>query len=68
MMVGAQVQNELHGIVKSLLGKATREQMITWLAAVIEGNEERGKMRADLQRAASHGGEAKGDWGPCACV
>ena len=30
--------------------------MIGWLAATIDGNEERGKMVSDLQKAASHGG------------
>ena len=29
--------------------------MIGWLAASIDGNEERGKMISDLQKAASHG-------------
>lgn len=29
--------------------------MINWLAATIDGNEERGKMISDMQKAASHG-------------
>ena len=41
--------------LQALLGKSTRESMIGWLAATIDGNEERGKMISDLQKAASHG-------------
>ena len=48
---------------QSLLGKSTREAMISWLAAAIDGNEERGKMQMDIQKAASHGGGGGGeDW------
>ena len=37
--------------------------MISWLAAAIDGNEERGKMQMDIQKAASHGGGGGGeDW------
>ena len=44
-----------HTSPQSLLGKSTREAMISWLAAAIDGNEERGKMQMDIQKAASHG-------------
>jgi hypothetical protein len=40
---------------QALLGKGTRESMIRWMAAVIEGNRERAKMRWDPKKGASHG-------------
>ena len=36
-------------LLQALLGKATRNDMITWLGQVIEGNGERGKMFVDAQ-------------------
>lgn len=53
-MAGKHVVGELLAIVKSLLGKATRDDMLRWLAGVIEGNMERGKMQMDP--AVSKGG------------
>jgi hypothetical protein len=41
--------------IQALLGKGTREHMVKWLAAVIEGNRERAKMRWDVKKGASHG-------------
>lgn len=39
---------ELHGIVKSLLGRSTREDMLAWLGNSLNGNRERAKMREDV--------------------
>jgi len=54
-MAARQIQGELHTIIKALLGKSTRDAMVGWLAAVLEGNGERAKMHMDPDRAASHG-------------
>eukprot|EP00798_Chlamydomonas_sp_ICE-L_P032299 gene32299-16867_t len=43
-MSSKQIQTELYNIVKQLLGKGTREAMLSWLSGVLEGNMERGKM------------------------
>lgn len=48
-MAAKHITGELTAIVKALLGKATREQMLQWLGAVIEGNMERAKMQADMR-------------------
>jgi hypothetical protein len=48
-MAAKHVSGELGAIVKSLLGKATREDMLAWLGSVIEGNGERAKMQMDLR-------------------
>jgi hypothetical protein len=47
-MAGKHVTGELTAIVKALLGKATRERMLQWLGEVIEGNNERAKMQANI--------------------
>jgi len=39
---------ELHAIVKALLGKTTREEMMGWLADALNGNRERAKMQENL--------------------
>lgn len=44
-MAGKHITGELHGLVKALLGKGTRDAMLGWLANAIEGNGERAKMR-----------------------
>lgn len=48
-LASKHITGELHAIVKSLLGKATREDMISWLANTLNGNKERAKMQADLK-------------------
>lgn len=52
-MACKHIVGELSAIVKSLLGKATREDMLRWLGAVIEGNMERAKMQMDAQVSGS---------------
>ncbi|KAL6763344.1 ubiquitin elongating factor core-domain-containing protein [Haematococcus lacustris] len=54
-MASKQIGNELSAIVKVLLGKSTRESMMSWLVVALEGNSERAKMRWDPRRGASHG-------------
>jgi hypothetical protein len=39
---------------QALLGKGTRDLMVGWLAGVMEGNGERGKMQWSHERGASH--------------
>lgn len=48
-LASKHITGELHAIVKSLLGKATREDMISWLANTLNGNKERAKMQEDLK-------------------
>jgi hypothetical protein len=48
-MAAKHISGELGAVVKALLGKATREAMLAWLGAVIEGNGERAKMQMDLR-------------------
>jgi hypothetical protein len=47
-MASKHITGELHGIVKSLLGKGTREDMVAWLANALNGNKERAKMQENL--------------------
>lgn len=54
-MAMKQIHGELHGVVKTLLGKSTRTRMVQWLGAVLDGNKERAKMQANNTLAASHG-------------
>lgn len=35
---------------QALLGKGTRDAAVAWLAAVLEGNNERNKMRPDYKK------------------
>ena len=51
-MTSKHITGELHAIVKGLLGKGTREDTLAWLAAAIEGNAERGKMRVRARATA----------------
>jgi hypothetical protein len=44
-----------HAHAQALLGKGTRDQMVKWLAGVLEGNGERNKMQPDYMKTASHG-------------
>jgi hypothetical protein len=48
-LASKHITGELHAIVKSLLGKATREDMILWLANALNGNKERAKMQEDIK-------------------
>jgi hypothetical protein len=48
-LASKHITGELHAIVKSLLGKATREDMISWLANALNGNRERAKMQEDIK-------------------
>lgn len=54
-LAGRQISNELHGIVKILLGKSTRDSAMSWLGAVLDHNEERAKMRPNPMLCASSG-------------
>jgi ubiquitin conjugation factor E4 B len=56
-MTQKHIVGELQAIVgpKGLLKSDTREAMLGWLGAVLEGNGERAKMRSNLRVAASHG-------------
>ena len=47
-MASKHITGELHAIVKTLLGKATREDMVAWLANALNGNKERAKMQENL--------------------
>jgi hypothetical protein len=47
-MASKHITGELHGIVKALLGKGTREEMVAWLANALNGNKERAKMQENL--------------------
>lgn len=48
-LASKHITGELHAIVKSLLGKATREDMISWLANALNGNKERAKMQEEIK-------------------
>ena len=48
-------QNHLHEIVKGLLGKDTRECMLSWIATAVQSNAGRSKMRIDPLKCATHG-------------
>ena len=63
-MAAKHLAGELHAIVKSLLGKGTRDAMLTWLGNALEGNMERAKMqaRAGLERAAVRTMSLPGWW------
>ncbi|GBF98629.1 ubiquitin conjugation factor E4-like [Raphidocelis subcapitata] len=54
-MTSKHITGELHAVVKALLGKGTREAAVAWIANALEGNAERGKMRPNVQAAASDG-------------
>lgn len=54
-MTSRHLTGELHALVKALLGKGTRGGMMEWLGNTLEGNGERGKMRPNIQAAASDG-------------
>lgn len=47
-LASKHIVGELHGLVKALLGKSTREETVGWLAAALNGNKERGKMQENL--------------------
>ncbi|MEW5316627.1 MAG: hypothetical protein WDW38_007987 [Sanguina aurantia] len=55
-MSSKQLVGQLHAVVEILLkNKGTKSSMVNWLATVISGNEERGKMQPNPLKAASDG-------------
>lgn len=55
-MAAGQLRRSLHAITMAFLqNKDTRDSMLSWLAAVLDSNSERDKMRPDMKKAGTDG-------------